>query len=171
MTGPDNQLFQEARVMVNEEKVLLRLVDTLLPGGAGFPAASSTGMTQQVAARLHLVDANLLTRLAAVFAALGGLPQDEPGWCDATSRLEALEPKLFDEIRKYTYLTYYEQPAVIEAIRALGFHYNDAPLPAGYPTEPFERARDAPRHARGRWIPTDAVHRVDLSRFNLEESR
>src|SRR5580692_11065309 len=128
MTGPDNQLFQEARVMVNEEKVLLRLVDTLLPGGAGFPAASSTGMTQQVAARLHLVDANLLTRLAAVFAALGGLPQDEPGWCDATSRLEALEPKLFDEIRKYTYLTYYEQPAVIEAIRALGFHYNDAPL-------------------------------------------
>ncbi len=148
---------------IDEEKVLSGLVDALLPGGAGFPAASATGMIRLLATRLCLVDVNLLERLAAVFAARGGLPLDQTGWRDATSRLEVLEPKLFDELRKYTYLTYYEQPPVIAAIRALGFHYNDAPLPAGYPDEPFENARDAPRHRRGRWIPTNAVRRVDLS--------
>jgi hypothetical protein len=156
---------------IDEEKVLLGLVDTLLPGGAGFPVASTASMIEQVATRLCLVDVNLLKRLTAVFAAPGGLPRDESGWRDAASRLEVLEPKMFDEVRKYTYLTYYEQPAVIEAIRALGFHYNDAPLPAGYPNEPFEHARDAPRHARGRWIPTDAVQRVDLIRLSLEDTR
>jgi hypothetical protein len=157
-------------VTIDEEKILLGLANALLPGGAGFPAASSTGMIQQLATRLSLVDANLLKRLAVVFAARGGLPQDEFGWRDAASRLEALEPNIFDELRKYTYLTYYEQPVVIEAIRALGLHYNDAPLPAGYSNELFERARDAPTHMRGRWIPTDAVQRVDLSRLGLEET-
>lgn len=156
---------------IDEEKILLGLMDTLLPGGAGFPVASTTGMIQQVATRLCLVDVNLLKRLAAVFAARGGLPLDESGWRDSAARLEVLEPKMFDEVRKYTYLTYYEQPPVIEAIRALGFHYNDAPLPAGYPNEPFEHARDTPRHARGRWIPTDAVQRVDLNRLSLAETR
>lgn len=156
---------------IDEEKVLLGLMDTLLPGGAGFPVASATGMIQQVVTRLCLVDVNLLKRLAAMFAAGGRVPLDESGWRDAASRLEVLEPKMFDEVRKYTYLTYYEQPLVIEAIRALGFHYNDAPLPAGYPNEPFEHARDVPRYARGRWIPTDAVQRVDLNRLGLEETR
>jgi hypothetical protein len=156
---------------IDEEKVLLGLVDTLLPGGAGFPVASATGMIRQVATRLCLVDVNLLERLVAVFAAWGDLPRDDSGWRDAASRLEVLEPKMFDEVRKYAYLTYYEQPPVIEAIRALGFHYNDAPLPAGYPNEPFEYARDAPRHGRGCWIPTDAIHRVDLNQLGLEETR
>jgi hypothetical protein len=156
---------------IDEEKVLLGLVDALLPGGAGFPVASATGMIQRVATRLCLVDVNLLQRLAAEFAARGRLPLDDSGWRDGASRLEVLEPKMFDEVRKYTYLTYYEQPPVIEAIRALGLHYNDAPLPAGYPNEPFEHVRDAPRHARGRWIPTDAVQRVDLTRLGLEKAR
>ena len=156
---------------IDEEKVLLGLVDTLLPGGAGFPVASATGMIRQVATRLCLVDVNLLKRLAAMFAAGGRVPLDDSGWRDAASRLEVLEPKMFDEVRKYTYLTYYEQPLVIEAIRALGFHYNDAPLPAGYPNEPFEHARDTPRHARGRWLPTDAVQRVDLNRLGLKKTR
>jgi hypothetical protein len=60
---------------------------------------------------------------------------------------------------------------VIAAIRALGFHYNDTPLPAGYPDEPFESVRDAPSHMRGRWVPTDEVQRIDLSRLGLEETR
>jgi hypothetical protein len=156
---------------IDEEKVLSGLVDALLPGGAGFPVASATGMIRQLATRLCLVDANLLMHLAAVLVARGDLPLDESGWRDAASRLEALEPKIFDELRTYAYLTYYEQPPVIEAIRALGLHYNDAPLPAGYPNESFERARDAPRHARGGWIPTDAVQRVDLTRLGLEKAR
>lgn len=148
--------------------MLRGLIDTLLPGGHGFPAASATGMAGQLAARLDATDAALLGRLSTGLHARGALPDDAEAWRDAVTRLEASEPKLFDEVRKYAYLTYYEQPGVIAAIRALGFRYNDAPLPEGYPAEPFDAGLDAPRHARGRWIATDQVQPVDVSRLGLE---
>jgi hypothetical protein len=148
---------------IDENEALVGLMDALLPGGAGFPAASATGMAALLAARLRHADAALPGRLAASLAAAEA-PKDSAAWHDAAAKLQASEPELFDELRKYAYLTYYEQPDVIAAIRALGFRYNDAPLPAGYPDEPFDVAKDAPRHARGRWVPTDAVQRVDLEK-------
>jgi hypothetical protein len=147
------------------------LLDTLLPGGEGFPSAGSTGMAPVLAARLRQADATLPGRLVAALGAQPGVPGDAAACREAASRLEALEPDLFGEIRKYAYLTYYEQAAVIAAIRALGFRYNESPLPQGYPDEPFAAARDAPRHERGRWIATDAVRRVELSGLGLEETR
>ncbi len=148
-----------------DDTLLQGLIDTLLPGGHGFPAASATGMAGLLAARLHAADPALLGRIAE---GLGALPDGPDGWHDAVARLEASEPKLFDEVRKYAYLTYYEQPGVTAAIRALGLRYNDAPLPEGYPAEPFDAGLDAPRHARGRWVATEQVQRVDVSRLGLE---
>ena len=157
--------------MTPDDDAMLRgLIDTLLPGGHGFPAASATGMAGQLAARLDAADAALLGRLHAGLRTQGA-PDGAEAWHDAVTRLEAGEPKLFDELRKYAYLTYYEQPGVIAAIRALGFRYNDAPLPEGYPAEPFDAGSDAPRHARGRWIATEQVQPVDVSRLGLEETR
>ncbi len=155
----------------DDDRMLHGLIDTLLPGGHGFPAASNTGMAGLLAARLHVADPALLGRLAAGLRPQGALPDGVEGWHDAVARLEASEPKLFDEVRKYAYLTYYEQPGVIAAIRALGLRYNDAPLPEGYPAEPFDATTDAPRHARGRWIATDQVQSVDASRLGLEATR
>ncbi len=148
---------------IDENEALVGFMDALLPGGAGFPPASTTGMAALLAARLRHADAALAGRLAASLAAEEA-PKDSAAWHDAAVKLEASEPELFDEIRKYAYLTYYEQPGVIAAIRALGFRYNDAPLPAGYPDEPFDAAQDAPRHARGRFVPTAAVRRIDLEK-------
>ena len=148
--------------------MLRGLIDTLLPGGHGFPAASATGMAGLLAVRLHAANPALLERLAEGF---GALPDGAEGWHDAVARLEASEPKLFDEVRKYAYLTYYEQPGVVAAIRALGLRYNDAPLPEGYPAEPFDAGVDAPRHARGRWIATEQVQPVDVSRLGLENAQ
>lgn len=153
------------------DDALQSLIDTMLPGGHGFPAAGATGMAGLLAARLHAADSALLGRLHAGLRVHGALPDGAKGWHDAVTRLEANEPKLFDEVRKYAYLTYYEQPGVIAAIRALGLRYNDAPLPEGYPAEPFDAATDAPRHARGRWIATEQVQPVDASRLGLEETR
>ena len=154
-----------------DNEMLRGLIDALLPGGHGFPAAGATGMAGQFAARLHAADAAFLARLSAGLRTQGALPGGAEAWHDAVTRLEASEPKLFDEVRKYAYLTYYEQPGVVAAIRALGFRYNDAPLPEGYPAEPFDAAADAPRHARGRWIATEQVQPVDVSRLGLEETR
>jgi len=152
-------------VTIGEDEVLAGLMDALLPGGAGFPRASATGMAGLLASRLRRVDAGLLARLVATVAAKG-VPADDAAWHEAAARLEASEPVLFDDLRKYVYLTYYEQPDVIAVIRALGFVYNDSPLPAGYPDEPFDPARDGPRHTRGRWIATDEVRRVDLEKIS-----
>ena len=151
--------------------MLRGLIDALLPGGNGFPAASATGMTGLLAARLLAADSSLLGRIAESLRTQGALPDSTERWHDAAARLEADEPKLFEELRKYAYLTYYEQPATIEAIRALGFRYNDAPLPDGYPAERFDASTDAPRHRRGRWVATEQIQRVDLSRLGLEETQ
>ncbi len=158
--------------MTADDNGLLRgLVDALLPGGNGFPAASATGMTGLLAARLLAADSTLLDRIAESLRTLEALPDTTERWHDAAARLEADEPKLFEELRKYAYLTYYEQPGTIAAIRTLGFRYNDAPLPDGYPAERFDASTDAPRHTRGRWVATEQIQRVDLNRLSLEETQ
>lgn len=154
--------------MTPDDEMLRGLIDTLLPGGHGFPPAGETGMAGLLAARLQAADPTLLSRVADGLRTQGALPDSAAGWHDATARLEASEPKLFDEVRKYAYLTYYEQPGVIAAIRALGLRYNDAPLPDGYPAEPFDPGKDTPRHTRGRWIATEQVRPIDVSRLGLE---
>ena len=154
---------------MTEDELLRTLADTLLPGGEGFPAASATGAASLLAARLRGANAALPAKLAAAVSAQGPLPAGLEAWRACVARLEAVEPELFGELRKYTYLTYYEQPETIAVIRATGLRYNTAPLPEGYPTEPFEASRDAPRHNRGRWVATEDVTRVDISALDLEK--
>ena len=151
--------------MADAEDAILHLAATLLPGGAGFPAAADTAMAGTLLQRLRKADADFPGKL---LAALRGPPED---WTQAASRLEAVEPALFTVLRREAYLAYYEQPAVIAAIRALGHPYNDAPLPDGYPVPPFDPAQDTPRHGRGRWVDSDAVHRVDVAALDLESLR
>ncbi len=112
------------------------LMRALLPGGAGFPAADAAA-ARLLAERLHHAGVTL--------------PDVAPSdWTAAAAQWERDDPKAFAEFRKYAYLTYYEQPGVIAAIRALGHPYNDSPLPEGYPDETFLPERDAPRSPRGR---------------------
>lgn len=158
-------------MILDEDKILAGLLNTLLPGGSGFPPASATRMSDLLAVRLRAANPRLLEQLRDALSARGALPEAAAEWREAMARLEAVEPKLFDEVRKYTYLTYYEQPEAIAAIRALGFRYNDAPLPEGYSAEHSEAAWDGPRHGRGRWTPTTEVRRVDISQLDLEELR
>lgn len=144
---------------------VLRLAETLLPGSAGFPAFAAAGCGPLLLQRLQ---ADLPDRLSAALTARGGFPANPATWVEAASRVEALEPTLFAEFRKQVYLAYYEQPVVIAAIRALGHPYNDAPLPDGYPTDPFDPATETPGHGRGRWIDTEEVRPVDLAALDLE---
>lgn len=132
------------------------LMDSLLPGGVGFPAASALGCEALLLDRLRRADPALPERLLSLAA-----------HSDAAAWLEADDPAAFATLRKQAYLTYYEQPAVIAAIRSLGHPYNDSPLPGGYPAESFDPARDAPTHCRGRWIATDVVEPVDIAALRL----
>ena len=156
---------------MDADQAVARLMATLLPGGDGFPPAQDTGMADLLAARLRQARAELPAQILAALTRHRPAPTTAETWTEAAARLEAVDPKLFAEFRKLCYLTYYEQPAVIDAIRALGFHYNDSPLPQGYPDEPFEPARDAPQHDRGRWRKTGEIARVDVASLGLESLR
>lgn len=150
---------------MHEADVALMLAETLLPGGAGFPAFAATGAGSTMLGRLP---ADLPAQMLAAVAARGAPPVDPAGWIGTAARLEAVEPALFTEFRKQAYFAYYEQPEVIAAIRAMGHPYNDAPLPDGYPTAPFDPAHDTPRHGRGRWVDTEEVRPMDVTGLELE---
>jgi hypothetical protein len=46
-------------------------------------------------------------------------------------------------------------------VAAHGHDYRAAPQPQGYPLRPFTAEQDAPRHARGRYLATAEIRRVE----------
>lgn len=145
---------------------LVSLVDLLLPGDELFPAASTVGVQAKLVDRLNeLAGPDVVDQLIAGLEAAGAAP----GALDRAA-LEAFEraaPEDFLRVRNLAYLAYYESPAVQAAIRALGFTYHAAPLPAGYEVGRFDPATDLPRHGRGHFVPTALVQRVDLGQLDF----
>ena len=145
-------------------RAIAAFVDALLPGDDVFPSASTVGAHGILMMRLReTVGSGAPEALAAAFTSRGGL--EAPA--KAAGLLEAEEPLVFETALMALYYAYYETPAAIAAIRSLGIVYNDAPQPKGYAMRPFDPAIDLPREKRGRFVPTDAVERVDLSTLNL----
>ena len=144
---------------------LAALLEVLLPGDALFPCASTLGLEGLLADRLRqsIGPAGLDELTAALAATATPFATLAPAArLPVVARLEQEHPALFDLLAKTAYLSYYQAPAVQDAIRALGFAYNPTPLPAGYAVGRFDAERDRPRHGRGRFLATDEVRRVDL---------
>ena len=147
---------------------LAALLDTLLPGDDLFPPASIVGTTGLVFDRLRLLQGEhfvqqvleYLDRVAAP-RDFAELPAAERAQC--VTRLEQEHPDWFEQIRFAAYLSYYQLPPVVRAVRALGFDYNEAPQPAGYHMEPFDPQHDLPTQPRGHYVPTASITRCDLS--------
>jgi hypothetical protein len=149
---------------------LAALVDTLIPGDREFPAASAVGAQAKLADRLSVMrGADALIELLATLRALGGplAPLDPAARTALLARFEQERPEPFLQLRNLAYLSYYDCPAVHEAIRALGFTYHAAPLPEGYAVGRFDPATDTPHHGRGGYVRTDEVRRVDLSQLDF----
>ena len=153
--------------------MLKELVDVLLPGDGRFPAASEAGIHGVVADRLVAqAGESALDDLAATVAACGGplAPLGPAERQAVVRRIEVAHPERFETLRTIGYLAYYESPAVVRAVRALGHVYNDAPQPAGYAMAPFDE-RDpaqAPAHRRGAYVRTEEVARLDLAPLPAE---
>jgi hypothetical protein len=125
---------------------LISFVDALIPGDNDFPKASAVGTHGILAHRLRELDG------ADAYSRLLSLLGEDTG-TTAAEKLERDEPGLFEKLRMIVYLAYYEQPAVIQAIRGMGIIYNDAPQPLGYKLEPFDSAVDRP-DVEGEYMPT-----------------
>jgi hypothetical protein len=157
----------EAKALAAE---LAAVVDLMVPGDGEFPSASEVGAQAKLADRLIVMRgeravAELIDALSACDGPLARL--DEAGRRAVLARLEGELPDYFLQVRNIVYLSYYESPAVHEAIRAMGFTYNAAPLPQGYQVGRFDPATDAPRHQRGRFVATEEVERVDLAQLDF----
>jgi hypothetical protein len=149
---------------------LAALVDTLIPGDHEFPPASAVGAQAKLADRLIVMrDAAALAELCAILNGCGGplAALDSAGRAAVLGRFERERPEQFLQLRNLAYLSYYDCPAAHEAIRALGFTYHAAPLPEGYEVGRFDPATDMPRHARGGYVRTEKVRRVDLSQLDF----
>ena len=147
---------------------LSALIDVLIPGDDLFPAASLAGATGLVFERLRALEGERFVEdlLAYLDQAAGGrefaaLPSEEQR--RLVAQLERERPSWFEQLRMVTYLSYYQLPPVVRAVRALGFEYNEAPQPRGYSMDPFDPAVDLPKQPKGAYVPTDAIRRVDLS--------
>jgi len=140
------------------------LVDVLLPGDDVFPSASSVGAHGVMAARLREVcGPEAPAALALAFISHGGLL--EP--IEAAKQIETKAPMLFETSLVALYYAYYETPLVIAAIRSLGHVYNDAPQPKGYTMRHFNPAIDLPARARGHFVASSEVSRVDLTSIDF----
>jgi hypothetical protein len=157
----------EAKALAAE---LAALVDVLVPGDEAFPPASEVGVQAKLADRWALMRGDGAVRaLIEALAAAGGplVRLDGDGRAAVLTRVERERPDDFLLVRNIVYLSYYESPAVHEAIRAMGFTYHATPLPTGYEVGRFEPATDTPRHGRGAFVRTDEVRRVDLSKLDF----
>jgi hypothetical protein len=151
---------------------LAALVDMLVPGDDAFPPASEVGVQAKLTDRLILMRGEGAVQVLMEALTAAGGPLDRLG-CDGRvavlSQIERERPDDFLLIRNIVYLSYYESPAVHEAIRATGFTYHAMPLPQGYDVGRFDPATETPRHHRGAFVRTDEVRRVDLAKLDFLE--
>uniref|UniRef100_A0A7C5VW70 Gluconate 2-dehydrogenase subunit 3 family protein n=1 Tax=Thermomicrobium roseum TaxID=500 RepID=A0A7C5VW70_THERO len=146
---------------------LAALIDTLIPGDTLFPSASRAGAVGLVFDRLRTLEGETFVDalLQQCHEWSGGRALTELSAAERVelvARLERERPEWFQQLRFVTYLSYYQLPPVVRAVRTLGFDYNEAPQPSGYVMEPFDPQQDLPTSPRGAYVPTEAVERVSL---------
>lgn len=164
----------EAITPVDAARLLAALVDTLIPGNAGWPSAGIVGVQSMLATRL--VQERGEDSLDRVIGALGAdaaalFSDDEAARVVAIAAWEARDAQLFGWVRDAVFMAYYESPVVVLAIKARGHQYKLIPHIAGYMLPRFDAERDTPRHGRGAWIATGAVLRVPVETLDLADER
>lgn len=160
--------MERARVACtsHQQQTVAAVLDTLLPGGEGFPNASATAtpaflLDQVGAIALHQW---LLPLLAGLDEAAGGsfAARTPEHRTTLLQQLEATQPLLFARLLALAYYSYYAQPAVIAAIQSLGYDYHQTPQPLGYTMDPFDPATPThlPSTPRGTYKRTLDMARV-----------
>ncbi len=159
---------------VEKTRLLLRLVDELIPGAEGWPSASEAGVHGIIALRLFVEGApGMFDKIAeGLDCPTGRLDSDDPtARAVAVKAFEAADPDLFDKVYGAVVLAYYETPFVVEAIAMTGRPYSIRPHVSGYQMSPFDHARDTPKHGRGHYLKTEEMRAVDTSGLHLDTNK
>jgi hypothetical protein len=130
------------------------VVDTLIPEGDGYPAASEAAVVDYIEARCSPADVSLLKELCEP-----ALDSVDP--VAYLAGLETSRPEEFTWLLQFTYHGYYSSNLVLAALNRQGYDYHGAPQPFGYgiDTEP-----PVPGARRGTFIKTSEVKNVATNR-------
>lgn len=170
--APDTNAESPSWTLTGPERTTLAAaLDALLPPEGSFPAPSRTG----------LIDDFILVRVppetngfvpypglhAAHLKALLAELASAPDMTAALRQLEAEQPANFTALWRLAVFGYYSRPETLAAIqRDLAPNYHGAPLPLGYdhviPPWDANDPLQNPRHARGSYVRTEDVRRVQL---------
>ena len=129
------------------------VLDQLLPGGEGFPAASAIGLSDRIRANPRLSAA-----WDAVLPHLDGRADD-----DGLREVEAAHPGLFGAAVVAAYSAYYTAPEVLAVIEAKTGYTASPPQPEGYRLAAFDPAMLAEPSSRAAlWRdPREATERSE----------
>ena len=189
--GPDS-FFEEGRPRLggllhpitfdgDQAAVLNAVADTMVPGGAGYPAPSEVDIVDFVGR--YLTPSGYRSKhypFAAEDEFKAGLDRLGQDFVDADAdgrraALAALEQDeddpLFGQLRAFVYYGYYARPEVTIAIRRnmpAARDYHGPPLPYGYLNciEPWDEATLDGAGGGTKHLATDEVKRVDLSKVS-----
>ena len=116
---------------------LRALVDTMLPGGEGFPSASAANVPEWLPghSRFGPVVAGFLDALPGEFEHMSSSERT-----DVLSALEADDPQRFNEVVIAVYSAYYNRPGVLRAIESACGYKAVPPQPGGYELPPFDES-------------------------------
>jgi len=126
------------------------VVDTLIPEGDGYPAASQAGVVDYLESRCSPQDVEVLASMCLPAAAADDVEAH-------LSALELAEPDAFLWLKQFVYHGYYGSNLVIGVLNSKGYDYHGAPQPFGYA---IEAEQPIPQAKRGNYIPTQEVRRV-----------
>lgn len=136
----------------NTARALEMVADLLIPGGNGYPPASSAKVVQFIEGHLSPGEQKLLEDLLSNLDHQN--TEEAKHWL---TQLEEEDPGMFGFIRWYVYCAYYASPHVLGALKDRGYDYHGAPQPHGYA---LEEDPPIPRGDRGSYIPTKEVKNV-----------
>lgn len=134
--------YPGARLDPVRARTLDAVIDTLIPGGDGFPAPSEVGVRRFIERYVtppgqpeiwypFLPDRKLTARLDALDGFVESAHDER---ARTLSQLERDEPGFFARLRDLVYQAYYSRPETVRAINTLpaGKDYRVSPQPYGY---------------------------------------
>ena len=129
---------------------LVAMLDTLLPGGDGFPSASAAGVPEWLSdePRFAPVLSELLELLPEGFEDQGPDVRAE-----LLAEVEAAAPGQFNDAVVAAYSGYYTRAAVLDAVGTACGYRAGPPQPGGHHLPPFDEAiLEVPKSRRQSWL-------------------
>ena len=129
---------------------LVAMLDTLLPGGDGFPSASAAGVPEWLSGETRF--APVLDEMLELLPE--GFEEKGPGArAELLAQVETAAPGRFNDAVVAAYSAYYTRPAVLDAVEAACGYRAGPPQPGGHHLPPFDDSiLKVPKSRRQIWL-------------------